>query len=117
MENDEKLYTIEELIAWLENPAQHWTGNRPLRYAKGAREQLASIKEDLSKCTKTLDEVITLFKLFNQDYGVIDDALKCIAAMRKRDPEFPISVVLAGYMHERGLLDAPVGDGGVNEER
>lgn len=40
----EHLYSIQELIAWLENPQQHWTGQRPLLYAQGARRQLIRIR-------------------------------------------------------------------------
>ena len=49
MEEDKKLYTIEELIAWLENPGQHWEGKRPLLYARGAREQLKRIQQSVQR--------------------------------------------------------------------
>jgi hypothetical protein len=56
------------------------------------------------KAIKLLDELLTLFRLYEEDYSVIDDALEAIAAYRKTHPDHPITVSLADHMREKGFL-------------
>ena len=43
-EENKKLYSIKELILWLEDPRHQWSFNRPAMYAKYARKELEAVR-------------------------------------------------------------------------
>ena len=48
MADDPKtIYSIKELILWLEDPHQNWQGKRPLQYAAHARKELRAAQRRL----------------------------------------------------------------------
>jgi hypothetical protein len=60
---------------------------------------------DSLRAAKLIDELLVLSKLYEQDYNVVDDALHFLAATRRVRPEFPLTVALAEYMRQRGLIN------------
>jgi hypothetical protein len=58
----------------------------------------------VERATKLLDDLLVLFALYDKDYNIVDEALKAIAVSRKTNPAYPITVALAQFMQDKGLI-------------
>lgn len=53
---------------------------------------------------KDLDEIICLFRLYDNNVSVIENALEKIAAARKKNSNFPVTLYLYNLLIKKGLL-------------
>jgi len=66
--------------------------------------EIANIRTEKEKATKLLDEFMVLFKLWEEDYSIINQAKIMIAASKKANPNYPITLSLFDRLEKEGYL-------------
>ena len=52
-----------------------------------------------------IDELLSLFNLYEKDYSIIDKALAFISETKQTYDNYPITISVANELRKRGLLE------------
>lgn len=63
--------------------------------------QHEEIVKRLLEATKIIDGLMVLFRLYDEDYAIIDDALDFLAEIKKEYPDHPVTVRIAWIIEGR----------------